>query len=83
MPVLRPPEGRKPNRGLWDDWALSVVCYGGAAVCWLMATARLDGGEESAARVQRLARWGRFGALGMAAGALLQLMGMTGFSGAG
>jgi len=62
-------------------WALSVACYGGAAACWLMATARLPGREEPAARVARLARWGRFGALGMASGALFQVMGMIGFSG--
>lgn len=61
-------------------WALAVVCYGGAAACWLMAVAPLPGGEEPAARVHRLARWGRFGALGMAAGTLFQVLAMIGFS---
>lgn len=62
-------------------WSLSVACYGAAAACWLMATARLEGPEEPEGRIKRLARWGRFGALGMAAGALLQVMTMIGFSG--
>lgn len=61
--------------------ALSVASYGAAAFCWLMATARLPSREEPERRVERLARWGRFGSLGMAAGALFQVMGMIGFSG--
>lgn len=79
--ALHPAGGRKPIRGCGMIWALSVASYGAAAACWLMAVARLPGREESEARVQRLARWGRFGAAGMAAGALFQVVATIGFNG--
>lgn len=62
-------------------WGLAVASYGVAAFGWLMAVAPLPGREAADGRVQRLARWGRFAALGMAAGALFQVLGMIGFSG--